>query len=117
MEGKSGFSPAAPGPILALAELCAHTCVCERLRAGPRACSEPRPLPTALTRPSLLAWDHRGHRQHGTASGSNECWAEKRAPTSLTLLMCCDWGKGTSEFMLDFDRVGSGAENQTEISL
>lgn len=88
MEGKSGFPPPRPqSPPCAGRIECAHThtcvslcvCVCEALGTPGSLLCALSSLPTH-TRPSLLACDHSGHRQHGTASGSNDAWGEASTP-------------------------------------
>lgn len=121
VEGKSGFSPPPPVPSLCWQNcVCAHTCVCVRLWAQLAASSAPCPLSPPTQDPpcwpvTTVAIDSMG--QH-----LDQMMLEAKKPRLLSLwrqifFTYYAWGKGTSKFILDFDRVGNGAANQTEISL
>lgn len=119
MEGKSGFSPPPPVPPLCW-QNCAHTrvcvCVCEALGTPGSLLCTLSSLPTH-TRPSLLPCDHSGH-SIGQHLDQMMLGANKARLLSLwrqIFFTYYAWGKGTSKFILDFDRVGNGAANQTEM--
>lgn len=126
MEGKSGFSPPAPSSLLVLAESSAHThtcvcvCVCVWLWARLAASSVPCPLsPPTQDSPcwpvTTVAIDSMGQHLDQMMLGAKK--ARLLSLCRQIFFTYYAWGKGTSKFILDFDRVGNGAANQTEISL